>query len=321
MVLTDTSIRRAMMITGLVLGTWLLLTSLNVFLGLRTIAARRASDVELVATMRDEGFNMLLGGVLGAAVVAAGTLVAMRLSRLRERLEVETAERQQLLVLARMSAVLAHELRNPLASAKGHSQLLEEMLKEDARARLKAQYVVQELLRLEGLTDRLISFARAGHIQKQPRDPVVLARSAIAAVQTSVPVELHSEGAPTEWLLDGNAMEQVLVNLLRNAQQAQGALSEAAISVTLGLRAGNLDIRVRDHGPGLQGGVELFTPFVTTKASGVGLGLALCRQIVKAHGGDIVLRNHPEGGALVEIVLPPDRANPLKDAMQVGAGR
>jgi signal transduction histidine kinase len=104
-------------------------------------------------------------------------------------------------------------------------------------------------------------------------------------------------------------MERVLTNLLRNAVQAQGESTEP-ITLHVLQRDGALCFAVRDHGPGFAPDVDVFAPFVTTKATGTGLGLTVSRQIVQAHGGRIVALSHPEGGALVEVYIPPAASSP-----------
>ena len=298
--------KRAILVTGLVLGGWLFTSSVHAYFVFLRVAERMGGGApDLLADLERGGLNVLIGGGVGAAVVVAGTLVFLSFVRRRDQAQVDAAQEAQIALLARMSGVLAHELRNPLTSAKGHTQLLVEMLGDGARAQQKAQYVVKELVRLEALTDKLLTFARSGHIKRQPVDPAQLVKTAAARLDSaSPPVVVSAEAAPATWSLDPRAMEQVLVNLLRNGVQAQGE-EQAPLEVSIGSRGKQLYVTVRDHGPGLPEGVELFTPFATTKIAGTGLGLALCRQVVRAHGGRISLANHPDGGALAEILLPP----------------
>jgi signal transduction histidine kinase len=303
--------KRAILVTGLVLGGWLFTSSVHAYFVFLRVAERMGGGApDLLADLKRGGLNVLIGGGVGAAVVVAGTLVFLSFVRRRDQAQVDAAQEAQIALLARMSGVLAHELRNPLTSAKGHTQLLVEMLGDGARAQQKAQYVVKELVRLEALTDKLLTFARSGHIKRQPVDPAQLVKTAAARLDSaSPPVVVSAEAAPATWSLDPRAMEQVLVNLLRNGVQAQGE-EQAPLEVSIGSRGKQLYVTVRDHGPGLPEGVELFTPFATTKIAGTGLGLALCRQVVRAHGGRIWLANHPEGGALVEILVPPEPEPP-----------
>ncbi|MEW5849955.1 MAG: ATP-binding protein [Myxococcota bacterium] len=252
--------------------------------------------------LRREALLTLIAGVLGAVVTVGGALHLLRLAREREEAQRQAKEREQLALLGKMSAVMAHELRNPLAAAKGHSQLMAEMSAPGTRLQRKAEQVVQELVRVEELTNDLLAFVRSGKVNPRPCDPAALVREVAGRTVIATPVNVEAEGAPPTWPLDAHAMERVLINLLRNAAQAQE--SQEPIRLVVRQQGEELYFAVRDHGPGLKDGVEVFTPFVTTKSAGTGLGLAVSRQSVEAHGGRISLRNHPEGGALAEIYLP-----------------
>jgi signal transduction histidine kinase len=309
----DTINKGSILFTGLVLGGWLFGSSLSSYLSSTRLAARLAASAsaqgdvfQIGSELERDGVNTLASGCLGAAVVVAGTFFFLWLTRKREEALAVAAQESQLALLARMSGVLAHELRNPLTSAKGHSQLLVEMLAGSARPQQKAHYVVKEIVRLEALTDKLLVFAKSGQIKREPVNVAELVQTATARVESgesATPVVVRVEGALGAFSLDARAMEQVLVNLLRNAIQAQGD-ERTPLEVSVSTQDKKLHIAVRDHGPGVPPDVELFTPFATTKLTGTGLGLALCRQVVRAHGGHISLTNHPEGGALVEITLP-----------------
>ena len=97
-------------------------------------------------------------------------------------------------------------------------------------------------------------------------------------------------------------MEQVLVNVLRNAVQSA---PDTNVDASVVEHDGSLHFMVRDRGEGITSPATLFEPFHTTRARGTGLGLAICQRIVELHGGRIDASNHPGGGAVFEIVLPP----------------
>ena len=242
-----------------------------------------------------------------SAAAAAGLLfVAGLFARLllqREAAERRFEERRRLAALGEMSSVLAHELRNPLASLKGHAQLLAEKLPEGGRERGKACRIVLEAERLEALSADLLDFSRSGPIERAEADPAGLLRAAAEAVDAER-VRLTASAAPARWPLDASRTRQVLTNLLTNAVEASpaGVPVEAAVAT----RAGRLLFTVRDHGPGLPEGREerIFEPFFTTRAKGTGLGLAVAQRIVEMHGGSLRAANHPEGGAVFEVELP-----------------
>jgi two-component system sensor histidine kinase HydH len=202
-----------------------------------------------------------------------------------------------------MSAIMAHEIRNPLASLKGNAQLLAEKLEDGSRERARADRVIAEATRLEALTSDLLDFARAGPLQTVDTDPAELVRTAAADV---VPggFEIVNDGAPARWPVDATRIRQALVNVLQNARQASADGPPPRVTVATAGEA--LEIAVRDFGPGLPAGSEarIFDPFFTTRTNGTGLGLAVARRVVEMHGGSIEAANHPEGGAVFRIVLP-----------------
>lgn len=242
-----------------------------------------------------------------SAAAAAGLLfVAGLFARLllqREAAERRFEERRRLAALGEMSSVLAHELRNPLASLKGHAQLLAEKLPEGGREHGKACRIVLEAERLEALSADLLDFSRSGPIERAETDPAALLRAAAEAVDGER-VRLTVSAAPARWPLDASRTRQVLTNLLENAIEASPA--GVPVDAAAATRAGRLLFTVRDHGPGLPEGQEdrIFEPFFTTRAKGTGLGLAVAQRIVEMHGGAVRAANHPEGGAVFEVELP-----------------
>ncbi|MEM9492882.1 MAG: histidine kinase dimerization/phospho-acceptor domain-containing protein, partial [Myxococcota bacterium] len=166
----------------------------------------------------DRAQRTLIISILIALTLLIAAGLAFRWLRRREQLEDKLAHERQLAKLGEMSAVLAHELRNPLASLKGHAQLLSESLPE-GRAQAKADRVVNEALRLENLTSDLLAFVRTGSISRRPVDPVSVVRSAVEELDAER-VEIYDDLAPAEWSLDPDRMHQVLSNLLHNAVQA-----------------------------------------------------------------------------------------------------
>jgi two-component system sensor histidine kinase HydH len=241
---------------------------------------------------------------IGAALILAiAATVFWRLSRRADAIEAQLARDQRLKALGQMSAVLGHELRNPLASLKGHAQLLLEKLAEDHPGRRGAETVVEEARRLERLSGQVLDFARTGEVAVEPTDPAALVRGAVERAAVD-PLELHLGDAPSSWRLDPGKMEQVLVNLLDNARQASPA--EAVVELSLRERGRRLVLEVRDRGAGIEPEEleRIFEPFFTTRVHGTGLGLALARRIVEEHGGRIEAANHPDGGAVIRIELP-----------------
>jgi len=200
-----------------------------------------------------------------------------------------------------MSAVLAHEIRNPLTSLKGHAQLLAESLHETPEKQSKANRVVNEAIRLETLTANLLDFVRTGEIQPTLCNPIAVLESACADVD-SERIVLDVPSSPMECRMDGDRMQQALSNLLRNATQASDGKVEASVQ----REGASVVFEVRDHGPGIAAPEmeHVFDAFHTTRARGTGLGLAVVRRVVELHKGTVIAKNHTDGGAVFRIEIP-----------------
>ena len=194
---------------------------------------------------------------------------------------------------------MAHELRNPLTSLKGHAQLLVEDLEEPKR-RAKAERVVREAERLESLTTSLLDFVRDGPIERSavtPRELVSRTLEHLAAERVNVDLS----AAPDALFVDEARLARALHNLVDNALQATSG--SEAIELRVGRERSDALIEVRDHGDGIPAGAEaqIFEPFHTTRVRGTGLGLAVARRIAEQHGGSLTGENHPDGGALFRL--------------------
>ena len=234
------------------------------------------------------------------AAIAAG--LWWQLERRERQAQAQENERR-LAQLGMMSAVLAHEIRNPLTSLKGQAQLLVEKLPEGRESK-KARRIVEEAIRLEVLSQTLLDFVRSGNVERRAADPLQLLRK---AAEAAAPERVHvSMKGPVDRsvMLDPLRIHQVLVNLFQNAVQA--STSEQPIEATVERTERLLRIEIRDHGPGLAPGDEskIFDAFQTKKTHGTGLGLAIAKRIVELHDGTLVGHNHPGGGAVFVLEIP-----------------
>ena len=246
-----------------------------------------------------------LAFALNCAVAGVFLLIAAalwRLLRQREQAEARAEQEHRLAMLGEMSAVLAHEIRNPLASLKGNAQLLSEQLENGAPSRRKADRVVREAERIEALTSSLLDFVRSGSVELVQVNPAELIAKSAASINAEFDVD--SREAPQHFRLDPLRMQQVFTNLLENA--VQNHRGDTPVRVRVRSRERRLEVTVRDRGPGIPSGQEerVFQPFHTTRTQGVGLGLAVARRIVELHGGTLTATNHPEGGAVFTVSIP-----------------
>ncbi len=270
------------------------------------LPAGRALVIEFVPSTAQAYVQRALSSLLlstGAAVLLTSAAAFLwHLGRRAERMQADLARTEHLAQLGAMSAVLAHEIRNPLASLKGNAQLLAES-PTDARAPARIERVVRDAIRLEALTNDLLEFARSGSVNAAPASPSKVLESAALAVDSSR-VELLTGQAPEVWELDAGRMEQVLVNLLDNAIRVTPAGERVVAEVAQS--EGELRYSVRDRGPGVPPSdrARIFDPFHTTSVRGVGLGLAVARRIVELHGGRIEVDDAPDGGAVFRVHIP-----------------
>ncbi len=255
----------------------------------------------VIEKLRADLSRISVVAAIAGSVLLAFAFAWSRSARRLAAVEQRAAREQRLVALGSMSSVMAHELRNPLASLKGHAQLLVEDLTDD-KQRAKANRVVAEAERLEVLTTDLLDFVRDGPIERTSVTPAELVSQALEHLAKDR-VEVTLEKAPKELRIDGVRLARAVHNLVDNALQATTAGKvelrvEQAQNATL--------IAVHDHGPGLPAGSEthIFEPFMTTRVKGTGLGLAVARRIAEQHGGTLTGENHPSGGALFELRFP-----------------
>jgi len=239
-----------------------------------------------------------VGGLAAAALLGVAFVLIRR--EARRQADARARERERRLAsLGEMSAVLAHEIRNPLASLKGNAQLLAQMLPGGDKPRAKADRVVDEAMRLEHLTNDLLQFVRTGTIQRAPVDPAELVREAAASVTGEVAIDTSQ--APPRWSLDAGRIREVVINLLDNAVAAG-----PPVTVTVRAERGRLILEVADRGPGVaeDDRDKIFEPFFTGKTKGTGLGLAIVRRVVELHHGTIAVYPNPGQGAMFRAEIP-----------------
>jgi len=244
--------------------------------------------------------------------ICAGTVVILRVPRSTERT----------LDLEALAAGLAHEIRNPLAGLQGSAELLAREAEGPAKA--YAQVIAREAKRVDGLVRELLDLARPAALQTASvdihdvvGDVLVLARGIPGAEKVTF-VERYDPSLPK---LSGDAekLTQVILNLLRNALDAVAGREGSQIAIETGVapirvRSASgrtrplVRVSIQDTGPGIPDAMlpRLFTPFATSKPHGTGLGLAVTRRIVEAHGGRVEVKNRAGGGAEANVFLPLD---------------
>jgi len=242
-------------------------------------------------------------------------------NRRLEQAQAEARRSERLAALGQLSAGLAHEIRNPLGVIKGSAEMLTQKLQaSDELARELAGYISTEVNRLSALVTEFLDFARPLHAEPHPANLIALLDRVLQIVadrfagkQTGKPVrvERHYAGGLPLVPLDESLCEQAFLNLVQNAYEAMqdkdhgGTLRVEVQPATKDGREG-VELRLADSGPGVPDELreEIFNPFVTTKKTGVGLGLSIVSKIVDGHHGSIRVENGPDGGAVFTVFFP-----------------
>jgi len=243
--------------------------------------------------------------------------LAETLAETNRRLELaqeEARRSERLAALGQLSAGLAHEIRNPLGVIKGSAEMLTQKLgQSNPLATELAGYISSETNRLSALVTRFLDFARPLHAElTRQRITTVLDRAlndvAILWKGAAVHVEREYDANLPELPLDENLAEQAFLNIVQNAYDAMGGSGGGAGGV---LRASarksqdggreGIEVRIADSGPGIPAALreQIFNPFVTTKKTGVGLGLSIVSKIMDGHRGSIRIESGVSGACFV----------------------
>ena len=217
--------------------------------------------------------------------------------------------------MGEMASSLAHELNQPLSAItsylRGASTLLKAEQVDKERVREAMDRSAEQALRAGDVIKRLREFVAKGETEHTIENPAILLEEAAAlalvgAREQGVRVSLRCERNLPPVVVDKVQIQQVALNLIRNAIEAMESTSRRELTIGVAQRGRIASFFVADTGTGITPEIseQLFKPFVTSKASGMGVGLSICRTIIEAHGGRIVARGNEGGGTVFEFTLP-----------------
>lgn len=240
-------------------------------------------------------------------IVASLNAATAQLRTLRTeagQLQAQVAQSERLAALGRMTAGVAHEIRNPIAAMRLRAE--NALLADDARRQAALHMVLTQVARLDALLRDLLTLTHTAAPQRRDTDiPALLASVAEFHRETAEARQVVlgvTPGPPLLWPLDADRVRRALDNLVLNAVQALPPGGQVHLAATADTA---LHLSVTDDGPGLPPAVaqHLFEPFVTARADGTGLGLSIVREIAAAHGGTAAYRpGHP--GAIFTLTFP-----------------
>ena len=231
-----------------------------------------------------------------------------------QELQFELLHASRLRSMGQMAAALAHELNQPLTATanyvKAALRLLDNAKLNVPRLRLALEAAAQQTLRSGEIIRRLRGFVARGEVDRRPEPVAKLIEEAsalalVGAKERGIHVELGLDSDVPQVEVDRVQIQQVLLNLMRNAIEAMDGMPQRELTVSAGVVDGMVRISIADTGPGVAANIrdQLFQPFVTTKADGMGIGLSVCRTIIEAHGGRLWMDPNPQGGSIFRFTM------------------
>ena len=240
-----------------------------------------------ISPVQDKG-----GALLGTACLISDLTEMAKLTQ-QMRLQDNMAS------LGEMSAGIAHEFKNSLATISGYSQMLAQETEPETRE--FAQKIAIETNNLTRIVTDFLNFARPRGMQREPVDLISMLED--CAKENGIASNIA--GGPAHVMGDATALRQVFSNLMRNSKEAARPGVEPTLEVWIESRSGQVVVRLADNGSGIPKDKldKIFIPFFTTKAQGTGLGLALVHRIITDHGGTVSVES-TESGTTFAITLP-----------------
>jgi len=216
---------------------------------------------------------------------------------------------EKLAAIGEVSARLAHEIRNPLATIGGFANSIPKKYQDRERTIRNAKIIVDEVKRLESILTNVLNFSKPSIPKKTSNDLNTLVKETLGMMEgelitNNIVVTLVLAGMNLETELDASQIKQVFINVMQNAINAMSG--GGAIEIITEADGNEVILEIRDTGKGIpeQYLNDIFEPFFTTRGNGTGLGLAISNRIIQNHQGRLEIRSKEGKGTTVRIVLP-----------------
>jgi signal transduction histidine kinase len=266
-----------------------------------------ADFFDALATLRQ---GAILTVVVVVVVLGLLGLLLLRIQHALERARTTLLQQENLAVMGRLTAGIAHEIRNPLGIIRGAGQHLQQLLRDREITDEVVDFIPEEVDRLDRILAGYLAFGSDSAGQQEAVDLTALVRRTVRfagddLATAGVAVEVLEPLPAATVVGDPRRLQQVVLNLLLNARDAMP--DGGTVHVTLRAVDGAWQLTVVDGGEGLPAGAgeRIFEPFWTSKAQGSGLGLAVSRRIAREHGGELALADRHDGrGCVATLTLP-----------------
>jgi two-component system, LuxR family, sensor kinase FixL len=280
---------------------------LTLFETLRQCKNGRIIPVSLtISPIRDDA-----GAIVGVSKIARDLTERREHERQLAELQAELIHVSRVNDMAHLASALAHEINQPLTAIINYVNGMRRLLAAGQTAATEQTLVriAEQADRAKQIIEHLRDLMQKGETVRQPEDlrsTIHETNALLAGITHRLKVHVAVDANAATAMIDRIQIQQVLLNLMRNAAEAMSDLQDGSLLVTATRDGDMIIVSVADSGPGLDDAVraKLFRPFVSTKSNGMGVGLSLCRTIIEAHGGRISAEDADGGGTVFRFTVP-----------------
>jgi two-component system, LuxR family, sensor kinase FixL len=259
-----------------------------------------------ISPIRDDA-----GHIVGVSKTARDLTERREHERQLAELQAELIHASRVNDMAHLASALAHEINQPLTAIINYVNGLRRLVaagKQDATEQTLAR-IAEQADRARQIIEHLRDLMKKGETDRRPEDllsTIEETNALLAGLTRTLKLNIAVDADASTGMIDKIQIQQVLLNLMRNAAEAMSDTPGGSISIRARRDGAMIVVSVADTGPGVDVDIKarLFQPFITTKSNGMGVGLSVCRTIIEAHGGEIAAENGGGGGTVFRFTVP-----------------